>query len=405
MCITSQNVTLDSNKIVWNVLHTIQTVHAHTTHHSQHTKRTHLNSWLSPRTRIVQIHNHLPKKFQIKRSHAYGTGNSVHIQLQCMHQHSATPTHARTPTHTSTHQYPTHTHTNIPLTPTPISQPHPHRYPSHPHTLVSQPPTLSTHIHTHSSHTHPERKRDEGLVRGRGLVQPHVHALWTNLVLIWILAGREMEPLWQHDKHRIVHIAHTHKYISCRPFLTHYGIRTLLHPTWNVHSEPRHGIWTTPNPSKEYIQIAPNCQYRVRNNPNPSLEYGLFLTQDWEELHQLTFNGCFKFVLKCLWKPFDHSMCSRQVTPCTWLCMLSFPQEVDRIGGRKSQNYGRKWHQTQWLVGLMLHSHHFAWACLPSTLVLIGSISFWKSKMARSYSVLFTDSIYWVCWISEEKLF
>ena len=51
-------------------------------------------------------------------------------------------------------------------------------------------------------------------------------------------------------------------------------------------------------------------------------------------------------------------MCSRQLH-CVRVYAISVSSKVDRIGGRQ-------WQQTRSLVGKVLHSHHFAWACLPS---------------------------------------
>ena len=141
--------------------------HMHTPHtHSQHTYLQASKQWTLPEQGLSQIciiyHRNLKSG---------GPMEHVHVPFPYLthskHQHSATPT--------STHQYPTHSHTDI--LPTGI----PHNHP--------------IHTNTHSSHTHPQRSRDEGLVRGLGLARSHLHALWKMLVLIWILAGREMEPL------------------------------------------------------------------------------------------------------------------------------------------------------------------------------------------------------------------
>jgi len=146
-----------------HAMHTQHAPYKHTyTHHTHiHNIHTymHLNSGLSqnkacPKFRIIN----LPQKWNM-----YQFPYLTHYK----HQHSATPT--------STHQYPTHSHTDI------LTTGIPHNHPTHPN--------------THSSHTHPERSRDEGLVRGLGLARPHLHALWTKLMLILILAGREMEGL------------------------------------------------------------------------------------------------------------------------------------------------------------------------------------------------------------------
>ena len=151
---------------------TIQT-HMHTPHtHSQHTYLYASKQWTLPEQGLSQICIIYHRNTKIRRSNGTCTCTSFHIWPTVStntqpHQHSATPT--------STHQYPTHSHTDI--LPTGI----PHNHP--------------IHTNTHSSHTHPQRSRDEGLERGLGLARSHLHALWKMLVLIWILAGREMEPL------------------------------------------------------------------------------------------------------------------------------------------------------------------------------------------------------------------
>jgi len=146
--------------------------------HAMHTQHAPYKHTYTHHTHIHNIHTYMHLKIGLTQNKACPKFRIINLPQKWnmyqfpylthyKHQHSATPT--------STHQYPTHSHTDI--LPTGI----PHNHPTHPN--------------THSSHTHPERSRDEGLVRGLGLARPHLHALWTKLMLILILAGREMEGL------------------------------------------------------------------------------------------------------------------------------------------------------------------------------------------------------------------
>jgi len=99
-----------------------------------------------------------------------------------------------------------------------------------------------------------------------------------------------MEPLGQHDKHRTVHTSYTHKCVSHRPFLTHYGTWTtpthsmeygpLLPPVWNTdHSYPQYEI-STPNLGVEYGPL-PTPSKKYRSLLIASIEYGPLLTPVW----------------------------------------------------------------------------------------------------------------------------
>ena len=151
--------------------------HMHTPHtHSQHTHLHASKEWTLPEQGLYQMHIIDHRNFK-------SIGPTVHVPVSIFD--STVCTNTQPLPHSPTNITHTHPHTNITLTQTPISQLHPHWYPTHPH----------THTDPHLSHMHTERRRDEGLVRGRGLAQPHLHALWTKLMLVWILAGREWSYL------------------------------------------------------------------------------------------------------------------------------------------------------------------------------------------------------------------